>query len=343
MDGGNTYRSDIYQQAASLRRTEQTLRGASTAKASVEGVLAKGFDRVVLTGMGSSYYALYPLHLRLTSSGVSSWWMETSELIYYSSELLCPGTLVVVVSQSGRSAEVKRLVEMGTSGIALIGLTNETDSSLARAADAVIDINAGSESSVSSKTYVASIAGTYWLGDLLVSDGNRWFDAVGKAADIIAQYLGSGVAHLSELSEMLGNVKSIFFVGRGCSLATCGAAALITKESIRIPAQGLSSAGFRHGPFEIVSKESMVFVFEGDERTASLNKRLAQDITMAGGRSALVGTTGSPDCVRLPSLASHALPMIEILPVQFATLALAELGGFEAGVFRFGSKVTIDE
>ena len=48
------------------------------------------FRRIVLTGMGSSLYALYPLHVELTEKGYTSIIAETSELIHYLSDCWIP-------------------------------------------------------------------------------------------------------------------------------------------------------------------------------------------------------------------------------------------------------------
>ena len=124
---------------------------------------AKEAGITVLTGMGSSFHALHPLHVRLIGRGIWSTLVETSELIHHQLELLGPGTLLVVVSQSGRSAETVRLLE-AKSGSPVVGVTNTAGSPLATAADATVFTRAGEEASVSCKTYVAALLALAWLG-----------------------------------------------------------------------------------------------------------------------------------------------------------------------------------
>jgi glutamine---fructose-6-phosphate transaminase (isomerizing) len=68
---------------------------------------------------------------------------------------------------------------------------------------------------------------------------------------------------------MLGGIRHLFLVGRGSSLAAVGTGALMVKESDHFHAEGMSSAAFRHGPFEMLSPETFVFVFSAnkDSRT----------------------------------------------------------------------------
>jgi hypothetical protein len=80
------------------------------------------------------------------------------ELIYYWNALLGTDTILIAVSQSGRSAEMLRLIELNAGRSTLFGIINDLDSPLAQAANGVALISAGAESSVSCKTYICSLA-----------------------------------------------------------------------------------------------------------------------------------------------------------------------------------------
>ena len=66
---------------------------------------------VIFTGMGSSLFAAYPAQAYLTEQGVRALVWETAELVHHHLKVLRPDTLLVVVSQSGQTAEVLRLLE----------------------------------------------------------------------------------------------------------------------------------------------------------------------------------------------------------------------------------------
>lgn len=312
--------------------------------ASLAGALQTGqYRRIVLTGMGSSFYATYPLALRLTAAGHWVVQVETSELNYYYSALLAPDTLLVVVSQSGASAETLRLLELNASRATVVGVTNEPQSSLARAASTTILTHAGPEASVSCKTYLATLIALAWLGDqLLAGESEPWIPEMEGIPQVAATYLGGWRQHVEWLEQELRNVRHCFLVGRGPSLAAVGTGALILKEASHLPAEGLSSAMFRHGPLEIVSPATYVLGFAGVAETAALNARLISDVVRAGGRGAMVGFDAAGP-YRLPSAPVACLSILEILPVQMMTVALAALYGFEPGRFRLGSKITTVE
>jgi glucosamine--fructose-6-phosphate aminotransferase (isomerizing) len=85
-----------------------------------------------------------------------------------------------------------------------------------------------------------------------------------------------------------------------------------------------------------------VLVFAGDDRAAGLNRRLFEDIQRDGGRAVWLATnTASNGACDLPHVVPALQPIVEILPVQMLSLALAARAGREAGRFERASKVTL--
>ncbi|MFQ3568547.1 MAG: SIS domain-containing protein, partial [Aggregatilineales bacterium] len=103
---------DVRAQPEVLQRAlDQLLREIGALSSWAEKLRRRELDQIVLTGMGGSYAALFPTHVKLTKSGIRSWAVETSELLYDYRELLTERTLLIAVSQSGRSVELVRLLE----------------------------------------------------------------------------------------------------------------------------------------------------------------------------------------------------------------------------------------
>jgi glucosamine--fructose-6-phosphate aminotransferase (isomerizing) len=307
--------------------------------------LQKGkFKTVVLTGMGSSFHGLNPLLLQLTDAGYPTVLVETSELIYYWRRLLSPESMIVAVSQSGRSAEMIRLLETNHRRAPVIAVTNTADSPLARRADAVVLTCAGEEFSVSCKTYVSALLALKFLGDQLCRVPlARTLKQLRTVLPSVSHYLARWKEHVEFMLPRLAGVRQLFLVGRGPSLAAVGTGALILKESTQFPAEGLSSAAFRHGPFEMLGPETFILIFAGDARTRELNNRLLQDIRAQGGRAELVAQDPGECAYCLPNVESSLLPVVEILPIQMLTLTLAAMKGCQPGRFRFATKITTME
>ena len=326
-----SYFHDILDQPKALAATLEALQPLPILGSALQD---GAFRQVVLTGMGSSYHALQPLHFFLADRGIASTVMETSELIHYGQRLLGPGTLVVAVSQSGSSAETLRLLDLNR-GAVILGVTNTARSPLAIRSAAHVLTRAGAEHSVSCKTYVAALLALRWLGDILCGvDPGPTLREMAQAPALVEAFIGDLEARVGSLTQELAGFHSLFLVGRGPSLASTGTGALIIKEAAHFHAEGMSSAAFRHGPLEMIHPDMFVLVFAGDLITRPLNERLLADIQAHGGKGSLYDPPSAPESLR---------PLMEILHVQAITLALAALQGKEAGAFRWATKITTTE
>jgi glucosamine--fructose-6-phosphate aminotransferase (isomerizing) len=342
----NAYVQDILHQPAAVRDTLASLAGVDFAAFQpLARRLASGaLRRVVLTGMGSSFHALQPLLFTLLESGAPAILIETSELVHHAPRLLAPDSLIVAVSQSGRSAEMLRLAEKAARETAIVAVTNTASSPLANSARAVLLTRAGEENSVSCKTYVVALAALACLGELLLGrPPARVLTDLQPVPETVATYLSGLEGYLANLGSQLRGVRHVIIAGRGASLAAAGTGGLILKEAAHAAAEGMSCASFRHGPMELVSPEVFVMVYEGSGATRALNAGLAHDVLAAGGRSALVALSPEPGVFHLQPVPAVGLPILEILPAQLLSVALALQSGREPGVFTRGTKVTTVE
>ncbi len=339
IEGG--YFRDILDQPRALRETIAGLKVDVAIEEIGRKLRAREFDRVVLTGMGSSYHALHPLNLVLGQLGSTPVMVETSELIHYQTHLLTPRTLVVAVSQSGRSVEMVRLLEMNDSGATIVGVTNYADSPLAAESNAAIVTRAGEESTVSCKTYVSSLVALRWLASIFADeDMSRTRQELEVVAPAVEGYLRDWKTHVERMAERLRNIEHMFVVGRGTSLAAVGTGALTIKESDHFHAEGMSSAAFRHGPMEMLKSDTFVVIFAGDPKTRDLHLGLRGELKERGVGCAWIGEDSEEAELRLPSVTPSLRPIMEILPIQMITLALAANSNREAGKFEHATKIT---
>ena len=340
---GNYFR-DLLDQPKALQDTFNGLEPSKELSSLAKRLHQGKFNSVVLTGMGSSFHGLSPTLLQLTVAKIPVSLVETSELIYYRRSLLNTRSLIVAVSQSGHSAEIIRLLELNKKRAAVIGVTNTPNSPLARRSDAAVLSQASHEFSVSCKTYVTALIALKFLADQLCSSPfARTRKEMKAVLSPVIHYLAAWKQHVAEMVPKLEGIRQLFLAGRGPSLAAVGTGALILKESTQFPSEGMSSAAFRHGPFEMIGPETFVLVFAGVSRTQSLNERLYADIVQRSGRAEYVEQRAAGSPFALPKVSPDLLPILEILPVQMMTLALAAIVGREPGKFRFATKVTSTE
>lgn len=338
------YLRDILDQPRALHATLAALTCPDELRALALRLRRDDFRCVVLTGMGSSFHALHPTNLELIESGFLTTMVETSELVHHQNRLFDPKTLIIAVSQSGQSVEMLRLLDANAGKSEIIAVTNTAESPLAENASAAILTSAGKEFSVSCKTYVAALMALKWLAAALRGvELEKVCEGLSLSVRAVESYLEDWEEHTESFARRLNGVRHLLLVGRGTSLAAAGTGALIIKESDHFPAEGMSSAAFRHGPFEMLGRETFVLVFAGENPTRSLNLGLLRDIREQGGKAELVSEESDfPPC-KTSSAQPSILPILEILPVQMITLALAAQMGREPGRFELATKVTTIE
>jgi glucosamine--fructose-6-phosphate aminotransferase (isomerizing) len=344
--------TEVFEQPDALRGTVEALPVQLRALAPYVEQITRGVIRhVVFTGMGSSYTATFPAILTLAEHNIAASAIESSEFLYYHRGILETQTLIVAVSQSGRSVEIVKLLDEIGGQTPVIGVTNDPESPLATRSNVALVFQAGTELTVSSKTYTCTLATLDLLTHALVSDAlDPTVAHIKEVADIIQAGLPAWAKWAEATVHELRACQSLVFLGRGPSRASAATAALITKETAKLPTEGMGSGQFRHGPMEIITQNVAEILFAGPGRTHDLSLTLAADIAKRGGRAVVIGA--SPDEVPdvpasfvlpLTSPDEWLTPIAEIVPIQLLAAQLAIARGYEVGKFIFGSKVTVTE
>lgn len=335
------FERDIAEQPAALRRL------AAASPPELAAARNRRWERIVLTGMGSSHFASIPTWRRLTALGLPAWRLDTGQLLD-SLELLTSNTLLVVTSQSGASGEVVELLEhiarhRITPGL-VVGIADDALSPLASAADVFAPLHSGPEATVSTKSYLNTLGVQRMLS--AVFEGVSWHQVsaeLSASADLITGLLGrNDLSDVARATALHAN-RRLAFIGRRDEAATAMFAALITKESSKVPAEGYVGGQFRHGPFELAGDglTAVLFGLRGEARDMS-QRRLARDLVRTGSTVVIVGDEELAGTV---SVRTHGVSSLEqlagssVIAEQFAVdLALAN--GVVPGAFVHGSKIT---
>jgi glucosamine--fructose-6-phosphate aminotransferase (isomerizing) len=343
----NPYIVDILSQPDALRRAVQNFEAGLLTGLTRQLDLGE-FDRIVITGMGASLNAAYPAYLALSALPIPVLFVNGAELVHYCANLVGPRTLLWINSQSGRSAELLHLIEaLQVSPPAfLLTFVNDVESPLAVKADLCLSIYAGTETTVSTKTYVNTLAVNLLAAEVLA--GNEPVTLKKElqvASDAMEVYLKHWEDHKETLNRLLGEFETLFVLGRGSSMSTVWNGALINKEAAKFALEGMNAADFRHGPLELVTGDFAAMVIAGAEGTASLNRNLALEIVRYGGRAFWLAS--EPDetlaTLPLPATSERTQPLAEIIPLQLLTLVMAERNDVEVGQFRYINKITTSE
>ena len=256
------------------------------------------------------------------------------------------GALVIGISQSGQSPDVVAVIEEAErQGALTAAVTNDPASPLAQAARHPLDLRAGVELSVAAtKTYTAELLTIAMLAVALGDDGPAEHDALRQVPE--AQHAALELAErATELADSRAGLTDCVVLGRGFNLATNFEWALKLKELAYVRAQAYSSADFQHGPVASLAPggDILAVVARGPlaADTAELVARMRKDRrarVLVLAHDPLPGTDHLPFPDTLPEWLS---PLVDIIPAQLFTAALARAKGLDVERPRGLKKVTL--
>ena len=347
----NPYILDILSQPFAVRTALERFDPAPLAP--LASAIQRGdFDSIVLTGMGGSLYASYPIWLMLAAAGLPAMWVDTAELIHHTPGIMTPRTLFWLFSQSGKSAEIVSALDFEkiTRPAALLATVNDLDSPLAKAAETFegisthIPINAVVEKTVSTRTYINTLAvGQLSALALLGRDVESARASLKQTAAAMEEYLGNWESRVANLAERLGFPKRLALLGRGPSMATVYAGTLILGEAAKFLAMPYQAGEFRHGPLELANPDLTILLFAGPAETRDLNLRLLRELRGYNVNAFWVGAENNEWQIEIPEVPAIGLPLMEMLPVQLLSIHLARHIGVEPGHFFRTGKITLTE
>jgi len=350
----NKFLTEIFEQPDSLKATLDyylSSQGESQLKNFSKFFNNEKFDRVIFTGMGSSYFVSQAASCLFNSLGFQTSVINTAELLYYQLPTLTGKPLLVCISQSGESAEIVRLLQDIPSNITCIGIGNEKDSSLARMTKEIFLSSAGREDMTSTKTFTSISLVTYILGWSLAGkwDNNK----IKLARDLVAgvnNQLSHAEKDAEEIFDFLGDVNFLQFIGRGPSISNVYQSELMFKEASKTAAAGALGGEFRHGPMEMVNEDFKAIMFAANGETYALNEKMACDISNYNGK--LVFITNNENAgvgdenikvIFINQPDEYLFTVQSIIPVQLMVNFLSIKKGYEPGGFIHGNKVTTVE
>jgi len=313
-----------------------------------EQISAGEIKKIILTGHGSSYNALYPAFLKLSAlpTPVTLW--QTAELVHYGFNQIDADALLCVNSQSGTSAEVTHLVEKTSRKrpAVLLSFTNKPEKTLGINSDLIINLHAGEEHGVATKTYINALClSSLFSAQICGEDIEGAIQSMHFACDAMEQYLAGWEDRAKEIDDTLDEINDFIVIGRGASMATAMNSALNQKEAAWLFTEGMNAAEFRHGPLELADPDLTLLIIEGDHMTSKFNKILAEEVTNYKGKVIWIGNQppGKIENINFPEVDEIARPLVELLPMQLMAYVLANRKNMEAGKFRHIGKVVLKE
>ena len=193
--------------------------------------------------------------------------VELASEFRYRRPILDPSQLVVVISQSGETADTLEALRLAkNSGIKTLAIVNVVGSSIAREADNVFYTLAGPEIAVATtKAYSAQLAALYTLavqfglvrGKIGEEDYARYIADLQTIPQKIEKII-EDKERIQWFASKFSHIHDAFFIGRGIDYAICLEGSLKMKEISYIHSEAYAAGELKHGTISLIEDGTLV-------------------------------------------------------------------------------------
>ena len=227
----------------------------------------RSFEEIQIVACGSAYHAGVVMQYAIESVARIPVRVELASEFRYRDPILTSKTLVIVVSQSGETADsLAALREAKARGVQTLAIVNVVGSSIAREADMVFYTKAGLEIAVATtKAYSAQLAAGYLIAVQFAyargKIGKERYESliaqIGELPDEISSVLEKK-EEIQKFATKIANNKDIFFIGRGMDYAASLEGSLKLKEISYIHSEAYAAGELKHGTISLIEQGTLV-------------------------------------------------------------------------------------
>lgn len=319
----------------------------------------KDISQIYIVACGSAYHVGIAAQYVIEDLAKIPVRVELGSEFRYRNPLLDPKGLVIVISQSGETADsLAALRESKEKGIRTMAIVNVVGSSIAREADSVFYTLAGPEIAVATtKAYSTQLMATYILALQFAKVRGEISDETYKNMIAELQTIPDKIAKILEDKERIqwfaskqANAHDVFFVGRGIDYAICMEGSLKMKEISYIHSEAYAAGELKHGTISLIEDDILVV---GVLTQPDLYEKTISNMVECRSRGAyLMGLTtfgqynieDSTDfAVYIPKIDPHFATSLAVIPLQLLGYYISVAKGLDVDKPRnLAKSVTVE-
>ena len=306
---------EIMEQPKVLKETIQSALNNGDNKSIIDHFDITRFNKIVITACGSAYnagvVARYVFE-RLCRVSVE---VEIASEFRYKDALIDGQTLVILVSQSGETADtIAAMREAKAKGAVTLSLVNVVGSTLAKESDFCLFTAAGPEIAVATtKAFSTQLVLLYLLavqfamksGKLLPESAQKLFSEIAALPGKVSEILGRTDSIQKYASACVG-YKSIFFIGRNIDYAIALEGSLKLKEISYIHSEAYAGGELKHGTISLIEEDTLVVALSNCGHLYGKIMSNAEQVISRGAKVLLIGHC--PDAQPTDKLSYISLP-----------------------------------
>ena len=291
----------------------------------------------MITACGSAYYAGCAGKYAIEQLCRIPVQVELASELRYSNPLIDSETLVIVLSQSGETADtIAAMNECKSRGARTLAIVNVVGSTVAKLADDVLYTWAGPEIAVATtKGYTTQLAVLYLfaLGRVDADTYDRMLKTIRLLPKTIQNALDMN-PRIPEFARALHNARTLFFIGRNTDYATALEGALKMKEISYIHAESYAAGELKHGTIALIEDRCPVIalccnrnVYEKTMNNIVEVKTRGAEVLAVAFRSNERIVAVADEVIRVPDMETVFSSAVEIIPLQLLAYYVAKENG----------------
>lgn len=296
-------------------------------------------DRIVIVACGTASYAgMVGEYLIEELAGIPVEVQIASEF-KYRKEPFSRGTALIVVSQSGETADsIAALKKAQGYGALCLGVVNAVGSTLARMTDAGVYCHAGTEQAVAStKAFIAQAVVLLQIALYIGNERSPLYAALLQEIEALpakAEAVLKQAPTIQKLAKRYKDYRDFLFIGRRYSYPAALEGALKLKECGIIHAEGFAAGEMKHGPLALIDEQFPTFALACDGPMLEKTCSNMQEIRARGGKIIAVATEGNKivskhadEVIYIPKTMEQTEAILEAIVMQlFAYYVAIEKG-----------------
>jgi glutamine---fructose-6-phosphate transaminase (isomerizing) len=321
---------------------------------------AEGIRRIVLVACGTSWHAALVAKYWLEKWAAIPVEVDIASEFRYRRLLLDESVLVILISQSGETADTLAGLRLAKKmGARVISICNVVGSTMTREAHGTIYTHAGPEIGVAStKAFTSQLTAllllTLYLGQLKETVAPEVSREIGAALVELPALLETELpriqAEIEPLAEEYAPSRDFLYLGRGSLYPIALEGALKLKEISYIHAEGYAAGELKHGPIALIDREMPVLALVPRDHVYEKVVSNIEEVKARLGRLIVVGSKGdralrkiTGQMVELPVVHQELNPILYTIPLQLLAYQIASLRGCDVDQPRnLAKSVTVE-
>ncbi|MGM0436779.1 MAG: glutamine--fructose-6-phosphate transaminase (isomerizing) [Bacillota bacterium] len=251
------------------------------------------FDKLYVVACGTAYHSGLVGEYLIEEMVNIPVEVEVASEFRYKEPILDENTLVVVVSQSGETADTLAALRLAKNkGAKVLAFVNVKGSTISREADEVIYLKAGPEIAVAStKAYVNMVTAFYLLtlylgeikGSIAKEKQNMMIKDILRLPELAREIIKKSEKLVKDKAKEFKNINSTFFIGRNVDYTLALEGALKLKEISYIHAEAYPAGELKHGTLALIEEGTPVIAIATRQNVLEKTLSNIEEVRARGG------------------------------------------------------------